>query len=54
MAVSMSFTVILTVIVIGSTAAYDVFLSLSVSGLLSSYVICIACTLELYTMQSSH
>ena len=43
MLVSMGITVILTCIVIGSTTAYAVFLSLTNTGLLSSYMICIAC-----------
>ena len=43
MTVSLCFTVILASIVIGSTTAYGVFVTLVNSGLLSSYTICIAC-----------
>ena len=43
MTVSLGITVILTSIVIGSTTAYGVFVTLVNSGLLSSYMICIAC-----------
>ena len=43
MTVSLGFTVILACIVIGSTTAYGVFVTLVNSGLLSSYMICIAC-----------
>lgn len=45
MTVSLGFTVILACIVIGSTTAYGVFVTLVNSGLLSSYMICIACKL---------
>lgn len=45
MAVSMVFTICLTSIAIGSEVAYGIFVSLNASGLLTSYVICIACTL---------
>ena len=48
MLVSMGVTVILKCIVIGSTTAYAVFLSLTNTGLLSSYVICIACESNVY------
>ena len=43
MIVSFVFTMILAVVVIGSTTAYGVFVTLVNSGLLSSYIICIAC-----------
>jgi amino acid transporter len=43
MAISLIFTVILTCIVIGSSTAYNVFVTLVNSGLLSSYMICIGC-----------
>jgi choline transport protein len=43
MAVSMAITVVLSCIAIGSSTAYAVFLTLVISGLLSSYMICIAC-----------
>jgi len=43
MSVSLGFTIILSCIVIGSTTAYGVFVTLVNSGLLSSYMICIAC-----------
>ncbi|KAL8822543.1 MAG: hypothetical protein Q9191_006720 [Dirinaria sp. TL-2023a] len=46
MAVSMGFTVILTCIAIGSQVAYGIFVSLNVSGLVTSYIICIACMLR--------
>lgn len=45
MAVSMVFTICLTSIAIGSEVAYGIFVSLNASGLLTSYVICIACML---------
>lgn len=44
MSVSLGFTIILSCIVIGSTTAYGVFVTLVNSGLLSSYMICIGCT----------
>lgn len=43
MAVSMVFTICLTAIAIGSEVAYGIFVSLNASGLLTSYIICIAC-----------
>ena len=43
MAVSMGFTICLTSIAIGSEVAYGIFVSLNASGLLTSYIICIAC-----------
>ena len=43
MAVSMVFTICLTSIAIGSEVAYGIFVSLNASGLLTSYIICIAC-----------
>lgn len=43
MAVSMVFTICLTCIAIGSEVAYGIFVSLNVSGLVTSYIICIAC-----------
>ncbi|KAL8717407.1 MAG: hypothetical protein Q9225_005338 [Loekoesia sp. 1 TL-2023] len=46
MAVSMVFTVCLTCIAIGSEVAYGIFVSLNVSGLVTSYIICIACILR--------
>lgn len=46
MAVSMVFTICLTAIAIGSEVAYGIFVSLNVSGLLTSYIICIACILQ--------
>lgn len=45
MTVSLGFTIILACVVIGSTTAYGVFVTLVNSGLLSSYMICIACIL---------
>ena len=45
MAVSMIFTIILTCIAIGSEVAYGIFVSLNVSGLVTSYIICISCKL---------
>lgn len=47
MAVSMVFTICLTSIAIGSEVAYGIFVSLNASGLLTSYLICIACTFTL-------
>ena len=46
MAVSMVFTICLTAIAIGSEVAYGIFVSLNASGLLTSYIICIACILQ--------
>ena len=46
MAVSMVFTICLTSIAIGSEVAYGIFVSLNASGLLTSYIICIACILQ--------
>ncbi|KAL2054419.1 hypothetical protein ABVK25_005167 [Lepraria finkii] len=46
MAVSMVFTICLTSIAIGSQVAYGIFVSLNASGLLTSYIICIACILQ--------
>lgn len=46
MAVSMVFTICLTSIAIGSEVAYGIFVSLNASGLLTSYMICIACILQ--------
>ncbi|KAI4240053.1 MAG: hypothetical protein LQ352_007731 [Teloschistes flavicans] len=46
MAVSMVFTICLTAIAIGSEVAYGIFVSLNASGLLTSYIICIACILH--------
>ena len=43
MALSMLFTLCLTSIAIGSSVAYGIFVSLNVSGLVTSYIICIAC-----------
>lgn len=43
--VSVIFTIVLTCIVIGSSTAYAIFLTLTISGLLSSYLICISCIL---------
>ena len=43
MAVSIAFTICLTCIAIGSEVAYGIFVSLNVSGLVTSYIICIAC-----------
>lgn len=43
MALSMGFTVVLTCIAIGSEVAYGIFVSLNVSGLVTSYIICIGC-----------
>lgn len=40
----MVFTICLTCIAIGSEVAYGIFVSLNVSGLVTSYIICIACT----------
>jgi choline transport protein len=37
------FTVILNLIAIGSNIAYNMLLTLNVSGLMTSYIICIAC-----------
>lgn len=45
MLVSVTITVILTLIAIGSEVAYGILLSLNVSGLLTSYIICVACAL---------
>jgi len=39
----MVFTIVLTCIAIGSEVAYGIFVSLNVSGLVTSYIICIAC-----------
>ena len=47
MAVSMVFTIVLTCIAIGSEVAYGIFVSLNVSGLVTSYIICIACALPI-------
>lgn len=47
MAVSMMFTICLTSIAIGSEVAYGIFVSLNASGLLTSYMICIACMFRL-------
>ena len=47
MVVSMVFTICLTSIAIGSEVAYGIFVSLNASGLLTSYVICIACMFRL-------
>ena len=47
MAVSMGFTICLTSIAIGSEVAYGIFVSLNASGLLTSYIICIACVFRL-------
>ena len=44
----MIFTVCLTSIAIGSEVAYGIFVSLNASGLLTSYIICIACMFRLY------
>ncbi|KAM0794843.1 amino acid/polyamine transporter I [Usnea florida] len=46
MAVSMGFTICLTSIAIGSEVAYGIFVSLNASGLLTSYIVCIACVLQ--------
>lgn len=43
MAVSMIFTICLTCIAIGREVAYGIFVSLNLSGLVTSYIICIAC-----------
>ena len=48
MALSMVFTLCLTSIAIGSEVAYGIFVSLNVSGLVTSYIICIACESLLY------
>ena len=47
MAVSMVFTICLTAIAIGSEVAYGIFVSLNVSGLLTSYIICITCVFRI-------
>ena len=46
MAVSMVFITCLTAIAIGREVAYGIFISLNSSGLLTSYIICIACILQ--------
>lgn len=44
MLVSIIFTVILNLIAMGSNIAYNMLLTLNVSGLMTSYLICVACT----------
>jgi amino acid transporter len=44
MLVSIIFTVILNLIAMGSNIAYNMLLTLNVSGLMTSYIICVACT----------
>jgi hypothetical protein len=42
-ALSMVFTVILNLIAVGSEVAHTILISLNVSGLLTSYILCISC-----------
>lgn len=44
LAVSVGLAIALTAIAIGSTTAYDLLLTVNLSGLLTSYLICIFCT----------
>jgi len=44
MTMAMLYTMILTLIAVGGTVAYGIFVSLNISGLLTNYVICISCS----------
>jgi hypothetical protein len=55
MLVSIIFTVILNLIAMGSNIAYNMLLTLNVSGLMTSYLICVACMSHgLFNFQGSN
>ena len=53
MIVCVVFAIILNLIAIGSELAYNMLVSLNVSGLLTSYVICIACELTPFHLKKA-